>query len=267
MNSSTEGGARLTTTIHWILRLSCAATFIGHGAFGFITKEEWTPYFAVVGIPPEMGIWAMPFVGAWDIFVGLSVLLWPCRAAVAYMAFWGFWTACLRPLTGEGVWELLERAGNYGVPLAFLLSLRAGPGIAGLLEEARPRPLDAAVVSRLGHVLRWTTGILLIGHGALGVITQKAILAELLGAAGLGRSFPIPGLNLLEVTGLIELVLAVAVLWGGPGLLLALVVVWKVLSEALYPLAGAPVWEFVERSGSYAAPLTLYLLGRMRSQW
>jgi hypothetical protein len=38
------------------------------------------------------------------------------------------------------------------------------------------------------------------------------------------------------------------------------VFVWKVGTEALRPLAGEPIWEFVERSGSYAAPLALLAL-------
>jgi hypothetical protein len=264
MTTPSPADSRLMTQVHWILRLSCAACFIGHGAFGFITKDEWASYFAVAGIPPMWSLWAMPFVGAWDIFVGLSVLLWPCRAVVAYMTIWGFWTACLRPLTGEGIWELLERAGNYGVPLAFLLSLRAEPGIAGLLEEARPLALDADLVRRLGHVLRWTTATLLLGHGALGLVTQKEMLAELFSAVGLGPSSPMPGMSLVELTGLAEILLAVGVLAAPVGPLLAVVLVWKLFSELLYPLAGIPVWEFVERSGSYAAPLTLYLLGRLR---
>ena len=35
---------------------------------------------------------------------------------------------------------------------------------------------------------------------------------------------------------------------------------WKVGTEALRPLAGEPIWEFIERSGSYAAPLALLAL-------
>jgi hypothetical protein len=36
------------------------------------------------------------------------------------MALWGLWTATLRPLSGEPVWETIERAPNYLVPAAFL---------------------------------------------------------------------------------------------------------------------------------------------------
>jgi hypothetical protein len=41
---------------------------------------------------------------------------------------------------------------------------------------------------------------------------------------------------------------------------------WKIGVEMLYPLSGAPIWEVVERGGSYGAPLALAILsaGRYR---
>ncbi len=42
--------------------------------------------------------------------------------------------------------------------------------------------------------------------------------------------------------------------------LLVFVFVWKVGTEWLRPMAGEPLWEFIERGGSYAAPLALLLL-------
>src|SRR5256885_13448101 len=44
-----------------------------------------------------------------------------------------------------------------------------------------------------------------------------------------------------------------------PGLL-AGVAFWKVGTELLYPIAGASWWEFIERGGSYGAPLALAVL-------
>jgi hypothetical protein len=35
---------------------------------------------------------------------------------------------------------------------------------------------------------------------------------------------------------------------------------WKLTSESLWIVSGAPAWEFVERAGSYAAPLALAAL-------
>lgn len=40
--------------IYYILRTAVAMCFIGHGAFGIITKQIWCNYFAVFGIGQEM---------------------------------------------------------------------------------------------------------------------------------------------------------------------------------------------------------------------
>ena len=30
--------------LYWLLRLGVVGCFIGHGAYGFMTKEAWVPY-------------------------------------------------------------------------------------------------------------------------------------------------------------------------------------------------------------------------------
>ncbi len=107
--------------LHWTLRMACAAEFVGHGAFGIITKAAWVPYFGVVGIPPALAWKLMPLIGTVDITLGLIVgLVWPFRALLLYMAFWGLVTATIRPLSGESIWEFVERIPNWAIPLAFL---------------------------------------------------------------------------------------------------------------------------------------------------
>ncbi len=44
----------LGTRLHYTLRIASAMCFIGHGAFGIITKKIWLNYFAVFGIGPAM---------------------------------------------------------------------------------------------------------------------------------------------------------------------------------------------------------------------
>ena len=48
-----SGRMPLKERLHWIFRISLAMCFIGHGAFGIITKAEWLPYFAIASIDPE----------------------------------------------------------------------------------------------------------------------------------------------------------------------------------------------------------------------
>src|SRR5688572_8341482 len=61
-------------TIHWLLRIACVCEFIGHGAFGIITKAAWVPYFGFVGISPSVAYMLMPIIGMIDISLGLLVL-------------------------------------------------------------------------------------------------------------------------------------------------------------------------------------------------
>ena len=107
----------------WILRAAAGACFVGHGAFGLLTKPEWVPFFALVGISSDAAYALMPLVGAVDIAVGVAVLVRPSRVLLLYMTAWALWTAALRPLSGDSMFEFLERAGNYGVPLTMLLLL------------------------------------------------------------------------------------------------------------------------------------------------
>jgi hypothetical protein len=237
-----------------LLRGGAALCFIGHGAFGFLTKAAWLPYFGVVGIPERLAWWLMPVVGAVDVLAGMAVLFAPRVLPLVYMVLWASWTALLRPLAGEPVWETLERAGNYGVPLAMLvLGGAPGPWRDWLALRLRPAP-DASARARAQIVLRWTTSALLLGHGALGALTGKALLVRHWEAAGLAGAAP--------AAGWLEIALAAAVLWRPGAPLLALVAAWKLATEALFPVAGAPLWEFVERGGSYAAPIALVLLSR-----
>jgi hypothetical protein len=37
--------------LHWLLRLALCGEFIGHGAFGVMTKQAWVPYFTMFGFP------------------------------------------------------------------------------------------------------------------------------------------------------------------------------------------------------------------------
>ena len=59
-----------TKDIYYALRIASAMCFIGHGAFGIITKEIWTHYFGVFGIGHDTAYALMPYVGVVDICMG-----------------------------------------------------------------------------------------------------------------------------------------------------------------------------------------------------
>jgi hypothetical protein len=242
---------RLQVAAWWVLRIAAAACFIGHGAFGVIGKSDWLPFFALVGIGDSVAWWLMLVVGVIDIAVGLSIIVRPCRAILLYMAVWSMSTAALRPLTGLSLWEFVERAGNYGVPLALLVWTWAPLGRASLLERLRFRPLDQRARD-VASLLALTTALLLVGHGAL-AFEGKPLLDRHLMLLGLP---PVA----LAAQGWIELSLGVAcLLTRSRGLMLA-AFGWKVATESLFLVSGAWGWEFVERGGSYGAPLAFTLV-------
>jgi hypothetical protein len=225
---------------YWTLRIGAALCFIGHGAFGFITKQSWLAYFGVVGIPESVAWQMMPWVGALDVTVGMAVLFAPRRFPLVYMAVWALWTALLRPLSGESFFETVERAGNYGVPLALLL-MSFGRGAA------------------VKRTLQVTTVLLLAGHGALGAIAGKGIFETHYASAGLPS-------GLTARIGWFEIALAAAIAVRPMTPLLLFACAWKLATEFLWVSSGAPVWEFVERAGSYAAPLALAFAHRQTAR-
>lgn len=95
-----------------------AGEFLGHGVFALRVKPSWLVYFTAVGLSQEMGMKLLPIIGLVDILLAILVLLKPMRLALLWMAFWGFWTALLRPLAGEPIWDFVERWANWGAPLA-----------------------------------------------------------------------------------------------------------------------------------------------------
>jgi hypothetical protein len=107
--------------IFQLLRLGTAMCFIGHGAFGIITKPVWCNYFAVFGIGRDLAYQLMPILGCLDILLGIIMLIFPMRVIAAWLVCWGIVTALLRPLSGEPFAEFIERAGNFGAPLVLLM--------------------------------------------------------------------------------------------------------------------------------------------------
>src|SRR5262245_929021 len=151
--------------LHWLLRLGGVGCFIGHGAYGFITKEAWVPYFGVVGIDRTWAYRLMPWIGAMDVSLGLMMVVVPLRIVLLHLTIWGLWTAALRPLSGDSVWEFVERAGNYGVPLAFLVLAGIPRSLRCWFAPVWPSATSPLTVDRarvMHGILRLTTCLLLL---------------------------------------------------------------------------------------------------------
>ena len=244
-------------SLHWLFRLALCAEFVGHGAFGILTKQAWVPYFTLFGFPEAWAWHLMPVVGSVDITLGVLALVAPTRAALLYMTCWGLFTASLRPLAGEGGWEWLERTYNFGVP--FLMLWVHGVGTTArawftVLTEV-PR-LTMARAQQAQWALRGVMAGMLIGHGAFGLIMGKANLPRFYEAAGFG-GFGVPLPSVSVVIGGFEMLLGALCLQATWPMFFAFVCAWKLGTEFLHVPAQAngAWWEVLERGGSYAAPL------------
>ena len=113
-----------TSLVQWVLRIAVAGEFVGHGVFALQGKPQWIGWIGeMTGADAALAAQLLFFVGLLDLLVALIVLVRPIRAVLLWAALWGFWTALVRPLVGEPIWDFIERWANWGAPLALLLML------------------------------------------------------------------------------------------------------------------------------------------------
>lgn len=116
-----------TTRAEWVLRIAVAGEFLGHGLFALQGKTQWIRWIErLLGVGPDTAVQLLTLVGWTDVAVAIIVLLYPIRIALLWATAWGFWTALVRPIVGEPIWDFVERWANWGAPLALLL-LRGWP--------------------------------------------------------------------------------------------------------------------------------------------
>jgi hypothetical protein len=237
--------------IHYVLRIAIAMCFIGHGAFGIITKEIWCNYFAVFGIGKSMAYTLMPWVGTIDILLGVIMLLHPVRAIALWLIVWGLLTASLRPVSGEPFAEFIERAGNYGAPLALLILSGGFKNLRDLFTPIDPEAqVSTATLKNVTDCLKVVVFLLLMGHGWLNIIEKKSLLNQY---ALLG--FSQPG-KVAMLVGVFEIAAAFTVLIKPLATVILLLFIWKISTELFYP--HYEVFEWIERGGSYGAILALW---------
>lgn len=237
--------------IYYTLRFAAAMCFIGHGTFGIITKQIWCNYFAVFGIGHDMAYTLMPVLGAVDILFGLSILFYPTRAVLMWLAVWGLITATLRPMSGEPFAELIERAGNFGVPIALLLLCGIEQNIASWFRRLDPPAISRPDRKKRVRVfLQCVAFLLLTGHGLLNLMDKKGLLTEY-SSLGFHDTH-----EAALLAGLIEVAMGIMVLIKPLRSVVFVFLVWKMASELFYP--HWEMFEWIERGGSYGALLALW---------
>lgn len=111
-------------TIAWVLRIGILGEFLGHGMFALQGKKQWVEWLGKFGVTNHDTAATLLFiVGLLDLAVALIVLIRPFKPVLLWAAFWGFWTALLRPIVGESFWDFIERFANWAAPLALYLLL------------------------------------------------------------------------------------------------------------------------------------------------
>lgn len=238
--------------IYYTLRFASAMCFFGHGAFGIIGKKIWLNYFAVFGIGSTLGTHLMPVVGTVDILMGISLLIYPTRAVLGWLAVWGAVTAFCRPLSGEPFAEFIERAGNYGAPLALLILSDAKVwDIKTWFNRLNIKfPVTRFTNVKVILCLQIAMFLLLLGHGCLNLMEKKGMISQY---ASLGFSNPA---SVAFIVGNLEIIAAVSVFVKPMRPLLLVFLIWKMGSELFYP--HWELFEWIERGGSYGVILALW---------
>ncbi|MEB0262490.1 MULTISPECIES: hypothetical protein [unclassified Mucilaginibacter] len=242
---------RTEQKIHYVLRVAIAMCFIGHGIFGIITKQVWCNYFAVFGIGTDTAYALMPWVGALDILMGVVMLFYPMRAIALWLVIWATITAFLRPASGEPFAEFIERAGNFGAPLALLILSGGIKSFRQLFARIDANAsVDDKTISNVFNCLKIVGFLLLIGHAWLNLIQKKSLLGQY---ASLGFTSPA---KMAQFFGVFEIAAALIVLIKPIRTVLLVFIIWKISSELLYP--HYELFEWIERGGSYGTLIALW---------
>jgi hypothetical protein len=138
----------------------------------------------------------------------------------------------------------------------------------------RPAPFVAAPSAltderkiALAWLLRLATAGTFVGHGAYGAFAQKPSWYGFFACLGVAPG-TVDAHHLMLWAGAVEMGLGLLVLVAPIRALLLVLFAWKTATEWVwYPMAGLPMWEFVERWSNYTAPLALLVVRGWPRSW
>ena len=107
--------------IDWILRIAVFGTYLGHGVLALQLKPSFLSLIeGMTGISGQLAVNLLVIIGTMDIMTAVLAIVFPFRLLLIWATVWGFLTAIARPISGEPVWDFVERWANVGAPLALL---------------------------------------------------------------------------------------------------------------------------------------------------
>lgn len=117
---------------------------------------------------------------------------------------------------------------------------------------------------KIEWILRIAVAGEFLGHGVF-ALQQKTGWIRYFEAVGIS---PDMAMTILPLIGLMDVALAVLVLVKPIRIALLWMFFWAFLTALIRPIAGDPIWDFIERSANWGAPLALlYLLGCCPKNW
>jgi len=120
-------------------------------------------------------------------------------------------------------------------------------------------PLQTANYKVVSWALRIAIFGTFLGHGVLALQLKPSFLGLIAGMSGISGS---PAEELLLSIGIVDIIIAISAIIFPFRLLLIWAFVWSFLTALARPVAGEPIWDFVERWANWGAPLALlYLRG------
>lgn len=112
--------------VEWLLRVGVAGEFLGHGLLAVGGKADWIKWIGqMLDVDVQTATTLLLLIGISDVIVAFIVLFKPVKPILLWAAFWGFWTALVRPLVGAGWLDFIERFANWAAPLALYYLYKA----------------------------------------------------------------------------------------------------------------------------------------------
>ena len=120
--------------------------------------------------------------------------------------------------------------------------------------------LNKSTLKKVEWVLRIAIFGTFLGHGVFALQLKSSFLVLIEGMSGISGQL---AENLLVTIGVIDIITAIFAIVFPFRLLLMWAIGWGVLTGIARPVAGDPIWDFIERWANWGAPLALLYLRQL----